>query len=334
MTRRVPVIFAIGLSGTAVVLAIGLGWSLSGPGPGRAPEGMAWVPGGWFWMGDEAFPDARPARRVWVDGFWMDRTEVTNARFARFVRETGHVTIAERRPDPRDFPGVPAEALVAGSIVFAPPRGPVPLNDPRGWWRYVAGASWRHPEGPGGTIEGRDDFPAVQIAWEDAAAYARWAGMRLPTEAEWEHAARGGLDRKRFAWGDDLLPADGRWRANIWQGHFPDTNTRADGFAGLAPAASFPPNAFGLFDLSGNAWEWCADWYRPDAYATGPDRNPTGPDFGFDPDEPGLPKRVQRGGSFLCTDQYCTRYLPGARGKGDPSSPASHLGFRCVKSAR
>ena len=299
------------------------------PPPGAAPDGMAWVPGGSFWMGDDAFPDA-PVHRVGVDGFWMDKTEVTNAQFARFVHATGYVTVAEKTPDPKDFPGAPPEALKAGSIVFAPPAQAVDLRDHGQWWRYVAGADWRHPDGPGSSIEGRDSLPVVHVCYDDAAAYAKWAAKRLPTEAEWEFAARGGLDRKPYAWGDEQKPG-GRWPANIWQGHFPNENTAEDGFPRAAPVGSFAPNAFGLFELSGNVWEWCADWYRPDYYGISPGRNPTGPAESFDPLEPGLPKRVQRGGSFLCSDTYCVRYKPGTRGKGEVTSGASHVGFRCVK---
>ena len=302
--------------------------------PGPAPEGMVWVPGGAFYMGDAEFNDA-PVHRVEVDGFWMDKTEVTNAQFARFVAATGYVTVAERAPDPKDFPGVAAEELKgvkAGSIVFTPPENPVDLRNHAQWWRYVPGANWRQPEGPGSGVEGKENFPVVHVSYDDAVAYAKWAGKRLATEAEWEFAARGGLDGKPYAWGDEQKPG-GKWPANIWQGHFPNENTAEDGFARAAPVASFAANAFGLHDLAGNVWEWCADWYRPDYYTVSPRRNPAGPEDSFDPVEPGLPKRVQRGGSFLCSDMYCVRYRPGTRGKGEVTSGASHVGFRCVKSA-
>jgi formylglycine-generating enzyme required for sulfatase activity len=302
------------------------------PPAGAAPEGMVWVPGGTFWMGDPGFNDA-PPHRVSVDGFWMDKTEVTNARFARFVAATGYVTVAERAPDPKDFPGVPPEDLKAGSLVFTPPAAPVDLREHYQWWRYVPGADWRHPEGPGSSIEGKDDLPVVQVCYDDAIAYAKWAGKRLPTEAEWEFAARGGLDRKPYGWGDEQKPG-GKWPANIWQGQFPGENTAEDGFPRAAPVGSFAANAFGLHDMAGNVWEWCADWYRPDYYGVSPPHNPTGPNDSFDPMEPGLPKRVQRGGSFLCSDLYCVRYKPGTRGKGEVTSGASHVGFRCVKSSR
>jgi formylglycine-generating enzyme len=310
--------------------------ALSGPAPsGPAPDGMVWIPGGEFRMGteDASYADAQPVHRVRVDGFWMDATEVTNAQFAGFVAATGYVTVAEHAPDPAEFPGAPAEALVPGSIVFTPPSFPVPLDNHLIWWRYLPGADWRHPDGPDSGIADLQDHPVVHVCWEDAAAYARWAGKRLPTEAEWEFAARGGLDGREYVWGDELTP-EGRWQANIWQGAFPGENTAADGFRGTAPVRSFPANGYGLFDMAGNVWEWCSDWYRPDYYADSPSENPRGPDDSFDPQEPGLPKRVQRGGSYLCSDMYCARYKPGPRGKGEPRSAASHVGFRCVKPAR
>jgi formylglycine-generating enzyme required for sulfatase activity len=302
--------------------------------PTPAPEEMVWIPGGTFFMGadDPSMADAKPVHEVTVSGFWMDRTEVTNRQFARFINATGYVTIAERKPDPKDFPDAPREKLVPGSIVFTPPTGRVSLDDPLVWWRYVPGANWRHPEGPESTIEGKDDHPVVQICWYDALAYANWAGKRLPTEAEWEYAARGKLARSRYVWGNDRLPG-GKWHANIWEGRFPEQNTVDDGFARTAPVGTFPPNGFGLSDMAGNVWEWCSDWYRP-TYETTPRANPTGPASSFDPDEANIPKRVQRGGSFLCSDIYCTRYLPGARGKGAPDSAANHVGFRCVLDAQ
>jgi sulfatase modifying factor 1 len=294
------------------------------------PEGMVWVPGGTFLMGSDEPDDgdAHPIHTVALDGFWMDRTEVTNRQFARFVKETGYVTVAEQTPTQEEFPEAPPENLVAGSLVFTPPAGRVSFDEPLSWWRYVPGASWRHPEGPGSTIEGKDDYPVVQVCWEDAVAYARWAGKRLPTEAEWEYAARGGKRGARYTWGDE--PAtEGTARVNHWQGRFPQQNTAADGYVRLAPAGSYAANGYGLFDMAGNAWEWCADWYRP-GYRTEPARNPTGPESSDDPLEPGTIKRVQRGGSFLCSDLYCRRYRPGARGKGEPRSAAEHVGFRCV----
>jgi len=296
---------------------------------------MVWIRGGTFWMGgnDASTSDAEPVHRVTVTGFWMDQTEVTNRQFATFVRATGYVTVAERQPDLADFSGVPASAVVPGLAVFTPPGQPVSLGDHLQWWRYVPGASWNHPNGPGSGIEGKDDFPVVHISYADADAFARWAGKRLPTEAEWEFAARGGLDRKKYVWGDSIEP-EGKPRMNVWQGRFPLQDLAADGFRGPAPVASFPANEFGLYDMAGNVWEWCSDWYRP-GYGISdqePLHDPQGPSSGYDPDDAGVPKRVQRGGSFLCSKEYCTRYLPGARGKGEPNSSASHIGFRRVRS--
>jgi len=299
---------------------------------------MVWIPSGTFWMGcdEPSFIDARPFHQVRVDGFWLDKTLVTNEQYAGFVRATRYKTVAERKPDAKDFPGAPPENLVPGALVFTPPPHPVSLRSHYQWWRYVREASWQHPEGPRSTIKGRLKHPVVQVAWEDALAYAQWAKKRLPTEAEFEYAARGGLDRKPFSWGDQLKP-DGKWRTNIWQGSFPSRNTAEDGFLTTAPVASFPPNGYGLYDMTGNVWEWCSDWYRGDYYKSFPAdaiaTNPHGPANSLDPFEPGVPKRVQRGGSFLCTDQYCARYLVGARGKGEPNSGCSNVGFRCAKDA-
>jgi formylglycine-generating enzyme len=305
--------------------------------PGPAPEGMVWIPGGTFWMGcaDCEMTDARPLHFVAVDGFWMDETPVTNEQFDKFVRATGYKTIAERPPDPKDFPGADPKMLVPGSGVFIQPAQDVPLNNQLQWWRYVPGANWRHPEGPGSTIRGRADHPVVQIAWDDAMAYAKWDGKRLPTEAEYEFAARGGWDRRPYAWGDELRPG-GRWPANIWQGRFPMKNTNEDGYERTSPVKAFPPNGFGLYDVAGNIWQWCSDWYRPDYFQALAGRttgNPQGPADSFDPQEPGVPKRVQKGGSFLCSDQYCRRYLVGSRGKGAVDSGSSNVGFRCVRPA-
>lgn len=285
---------------------------------------------------DCGMPDAAPVHLVSVKGFWMDRTPVTNRDFERFVRATRYVTVAERRPDPRDFPGVPIDKLVPGSVVFAPPRYPVSLDDYSQWWKYSPGASWRHPDGSASLIRGREEHPVVHIAWEDAAAYARWAGRRLPTEAEFEFAARGGLDRNRYPWGNELRP-NGRAAANIFEGHFPDADNHADGYAGTSPVTAFPPNRYGLYDMGGNVWQWCADWYRPDYYASltaTPTVDPKGPESSLDPQEPGAAKRVTRGGSFLCSDEYCSRYLVGSRGKAEVSSGSSNLGFRLVSDRR
>jgi len=314
--------------------------------PGQPPAGMVWIPGGEFSMGSTAETeslcgqpgltrDALPVHRVYVEGFWMDTTEVTNEEFEKFAKATGYITIAERTPTQEEFPNAPPENLVAGSTVFTPTLHPVPLNDFFQWWRYERGANWRHPEGPEGDLKGREKFPVVHIAYEDAVAFAKWAGKRLPTEAEWEFAARGGRAGEVYSWGNDLK-AGGKWMANIYQGRFPVKDTGEDGFKGIAPVAQFPANGYGLHDMAGNVWEWCNDWYRPDAYASRSDsgaaaRNPQGPDSSLDPAEPAEKKRVHRGGSYLCTDQYCTRYMVGTRGKGEVTTGSNHLGFRCVK---
>jgi formylglycine-generating enzyme required for sulfatase activity len=308
---------------------------------------MVWIPGGEFSMGadsptedhgssaSQATADARPIHRVYVDGFWMDRTEVTNGEFAAFVEATGYVTVAERAPRREDFADVPAAQLKPGSVVFSRPSH-ASLGDPLQWWKYVPGASWRHPLGPGTDIAGKERYPVVHVAYEDAAAYAAWAHKRLPTEAEWEFAARGGLTGKLYPWGDQFRNA-GQWMANTYQGQFPIEDIGADGFAGIAPVGQWSANRYSLHDMSGNVWEWTSDWYRVDYYAQqaavgdGVARNPRGPTSSFDPLEPGVRKRVQRGGSFLCTDQYCLRYLVGSRGKGEVSTGTNHLGFRCVR---
>ena len=300
------------------------------------PDGMVFIPAGDFAMGsDDADGDARPIHRVHVDGFFLDRTEVINADFARFVRATGWVTFAERAPRADEFPDAPPENLHAGSgrVHAARAPGARSIRSFAGGG-YQAGADWRHPLGPGSDLGGRERYLVVHVAWEDAVAYCRWAKKRLPTEAEWEYAARGGLAGRRYAWGEELLPG-GRWMANTFQGHFPDADSGEDGAIGLTTVASYPPNGYGLYDVAGNVWEWCSDWYRPDSYAAdaraGLVRNPRGPSAGFDPGEPGVEKRVMRGGSFLCSSDYCSRYLVGARGKGEPSSGTSHLGFRCAR---
>ncbi len=314
--------------------------------PGDAPAGMVWIPGGEFSMGcrdprnlpaggPDAMPDARPIHRVYVDGFWMDETEVTNEQFAKFVDATGYRTVAEIPPRQEDYPQAPPENLVAGSVIFTPPDHPVRLDNHYEWWDYIHGANWRHPLGPDSDLEGKEHYPVVHIAYDDAVAYCRWAGKRLPTEAEWEFAARGGLAGEVYIWGDEFNP-EGKWMANTFQGKFPRQDLATDGFAGIAPTRQFAPNPYGLYDMAGNVWEWCGDWYRHDYYAaltaTGRvARNPQGPDSPFDPVEPREKKRVHRGGSFLCTDQYCTRYMVGTRGKGEITSASNHLGFRCVK---
>jgi formylglycine-generating enzyme len=305
------------------------------------------IPGGEFSMGSEDptlkeicgghehMRDARPVHRVYVDPFWMDKTEVTNAQFKKFVEATGYKTVAEIAPTAEEFPTAPKENLVAGATVFTPTPNAVSLNNNYQWWRYQHGADWRHPEGPDSNIVGREQYPVVQIAYPDAEAYCAWAHKRLPTEAEWEFAARGGLSGAAYVWGDDFKP-QGRWMVNTYQGKFPVKDTGNDGYVGLAPVAKYPANGYGLYDMAGNVWEWCSDWYRADYYsqlASGEViRNPQGPKTPWDPAEPEVLKRVQRGGSFLCTDQYCTRYMVGTRGKGDEKTAANHLGFRCVES--
>ncbi len=313
------------------------------------PPDMVWVPSGEFemgWDGSEGRYDERPAHRVRVDGFWMDATEVTNAQFREFAEATGYITTAERKPDweqlkkqvPPGTPKPPDDVLVAGSLVFTPSAHPVDRRDHSQWWTWTPGADWRHPEGPGSSIDGRDNYPVVHIAWEDAVAYGKWAGKRLPTEAEWERAARYGHDGHRYAWGDDLTPG-GRHRANIWQGTFPHHNTADDGFERAAPVKSFPPNALGLYDMAGNVWEWTNDQFRPDTYSArvenlepgGCCNNPTGPDTTADPRNPYAgDSRVQKGGSFLCHPSYCESYRPSAKMAAPPDTGMSHLGFRCV----
>jgi formylglycine-generating enzyme len=315
---------------------------------GSAPEGMVWIPGGEFSMGStvsgDAFccmqganADAQPVHRVYVDGFWMDSTEVTNEQFEKFVDATNYITLAERTPTKEEFPGVAAENLVAGSLVFTPTADAVALDNYFQWWRYVPGANWRHPTGPASDLRGCEKFPVVHVAYADAVAYATWAGKRLPTEAEWEFAARGGFSGKIYAWGDEFHPRN-QAMANTYQGRFPMQDTGVDGFAGLAPVAQFAANEYGLYDMAGNAWEWCSDWYHANYYADLAARgavanNPQGPNTSYDPAEPAEKKRVQRGGSFICTDQYCTRYMIGTRGKGEAGTGSNHAGFRCVKSA-
>jgi len=311
------------------------------------PDGMVFIPGGTFSMGgvdprgltnggSEAFADARPIHRVSVDPIFMDTHEVTNAEFAAFVEATGYATIAEQKPTAEEFPGVPEDQLVAGSLVFTPPpKGSNPSQYVQ-WWRWQPGADWQHPYGPDSNIEGKGDWPVVHVAWEDAAAYAKWAGKRLPTEAEWEFAARGGQSGELYAWGNQWHP-EGSAMANTFQGTFPTENTAGDGFTRLAPVGQYPANPFGLQDMAGNVWEWCADWYHYSYYQMlGSDQvheNPAGPDQSFDPTEPGMRKKVQRGGSFLCTDQYCSRYMVGSRGRGEWRTGSDHVGFRCVRDA-
>lgn len=318
------------------------------PPTNKTPKGMVWIPGGEFSMGsnveDESLcsikgitKDASPVHRVYVDGYYMDKTEVTNEQFEAFVKATGYVTLAEKKPTIEEYPNVPVENLIAGSAVFTPTPAKVDLNNYIQWWSYVGGADWRHPKGPQSSIKGKEKYPVVHIAYDDAVAYANWAGKRLPTEAEWEFAARGGKTGELYAWGNTLKPK-GKFQANIYQGHFPvkDGDTGEDGFKDIAPTAQYQPNAYGLYDMGGNVWEWTNDWYSVDYYKSLSKskkitKNPQGPDAYNDPNDPTQIKRVHRGGSFLCTDQYCTRYMVGTRGKGEVRSAANHLGFRCVK---
>ncbi|QDT63673.1 formylglycine-generating enzyme family protein [Calycomorphotria hydatis] len=313
--------------------------------PTENPEGMVWIPGGTFEMGNpepnEHQRDEDPVHTVTLDGYWMDETEVSNQQFKEFVDATGYVTIAEKKPKKEDFLGqvpdisvIPDENLVAGSICFNSDFDPSTIDKskplwPYAVWQHVEGANWREPQGPGSSIDEIMDHPVVHIAWPDAVAYAEWAGKRLPTEAEWEYAARGGLKDAAYPWGNERQP-DGEWMHNIWQGDFPYENKNDDGFKTSAPVKTFPPNAYGLYDMSGNVWEWCHDWYRPDYYFHSPERNPFGPSSSYDPQEPMIPKRVQRGGSFMCSDTYCIGYRVTARMKGDLMTGTFHCGFRCV----
>jgi sulfatase modifying factor 1 len=306
----------------------------------KALPNMPWVPGGTFRMGSEDFyPEERPVHEVHVDGFWMDRYAITNDLFSSFVDATGYKTLAERELNPADFPGAPPENLVPGSMVFRKTRGPVDLDNYAKWWAWVPGTSWRHPSGPHSSIDGMEQNPVVQIAYEDAEAYARWAGKELPTEAEWERAARGGLEGKKFAWGDEHNP-EGKVMANYWQGEFPWQNMALDGFEGTSPVGFFPPNGYGLFDMAGNVWEWTSDWYvhRPAEEVVksccGPAINPriTSPDKSYDPRQPQfhIPRKVVKGGSYLCASNYCLRYRPAARQPQMIDTAMSHIGFRCV----
>lgn len=337
----------------------------STPAPATQPaqpttDGMRWIPAGEFTMGSDdpkTMPNERPARRVRVDGFWMDETPVTNAQYRNFAEATGYVTVAERPVDweeirkqvPPGTPKPPDEALAPGSLVFTPPKGPVDLREMAAWWTWTTGANWRHPQGPASTIEGLDDYPVLHIAYEDAVAYANWAKKRLPTEAEWEYASGGGVtSNTRYWWGDEFVPTvgphAGRFMANTFTGDFPWRNTVEDGFAGVAPVRAFPANGYGLHGMSGNVWNWTSDLYRADAHARAMletkesgaacCHNPTGPRSTFDPSRhvPAAEERVIKGGSFLCNPSYCESYRPTAR-RGTPiDTGTGHIGFRCVRS--
>jgi sulfatase modifying factor 1 len=296
-----------------------------------ARRGAVLVPGGAFRMGSDRFyPEEGPVRTVAVGDLWVDEHPVTNAAFRRFVKETGHVTVAERAPHPGDFEGADPSELVPGSLVFTPTKGPVPLDDWTRWWRWVPGAQWRQPEGPGSTLHGRDLHPVVHVGYEDAAAYAVWAGRRLPTEAEWEHAARGGLDQATYAWGDDPAPR-GRVMANRWFGRFPWENLRPHGFERTSPVKRFPANGYGLYDVTGNVWEWTATGWPDDgaapAEATHGCCSPRAPELTEHA------RRVIKGGSHLCAPSYCLRYRPAARQGQEVRSSTGHVGFRCVSDA-
>jgi formylglycine-generating enzyme len=301
---------------------------------------MVWIPGGTFRMGSEDFyPEERPIHMVHVDGFWMDRHTVTNQQFARFVAETRYVTVAERPLKAEDYPGAPPENLVPGALVFYKTTGPVDLRNYANWWSWVPGTNWRHPRGPDSSIRGIEQHPVVHVADEDAQAYARWAGKKLPTEAEWEFAARGGIDGAKFCWGDEHFP-DGKAVANTWQGEFPWENLNRDGYEGTSPVGSFPPNGYGLYDMAGNVWEWTADWFVPHhaneivKSCCGPPSNPriTSPCKSYDPAQPQflIPRKVVKGGSYLCAPNYCLRYRPAARQPQMIETGMSHIGFRCI----
>lgn len=305
-------------------------------------ENMVLIPAGEFLMGasdKEGREDEYPQHRVKLNSYWIDKTEVTNASFAKFVKETGYVTTAERKPDweemkkqlPPGTPKPPDHVFVAASLVFSAPQKVNNLNDASQWWVWQKGADWKHPHGPNSNINGKDNYPVVHISWDDAMAYCQWAGKRLPTEAEWEYASRGGLKNALYPWGNEDIEK-GLIKANTWQGNFPVKNTNWDKFGGLAPTKSFAPNAYGLYDMAGNVWEWCIDWYRSDYYTTTSQTNPQGPTDSYDPMEPTVPKKVVRGGSFMCNASYCKGYRVTSRMKTSKDTSLEHTGFRCVSS--
>jgi formylglycine-generating enzyme len=310
----------------------------STPAPAPYP-GMVWIPGGTFRMGsNKHYPEERPVHRVTVGGFWIDRYPVTNARFQQFVAATNHVTFAEIPPDPKDYPGALPEMLYAGSLVFVKPDGPVDRGNVGNWWQFMRGANWRHPHGRDTSIDAKWEHPVVHVAFSDAEAFAQWEGKALPTEAEWEFAARGGLDGADYAWGDEFLPND-RHMANTWQGEFPWRNMASDGYVGTSPVGTYDANGYGLYDMIGNVWEWTTDWYEP----RHPDEavkacciplNPRGgrEDASYDPCQPEvrIPRKVLKGGSHLCAPNYCRRYRPAARFPEPVDTSTCHVGFRCI----
>ena len=353
--RQIGIAMALALASmSAAYLAVGGGWPAWLRGTDASPHaGMVWIPAGEFLMGSaakQARSNEQPVFKASVSGFWMDATDVTNAQFAAFVHATGYLTTAERKPEweslrvqlpPEATPPDPA-LLVPGAMVFKGSAQAVPLDDWSRWWAYVPGADWRHPQGPGSDLRGKDDYPVVQVSWDDAQAYAHWIGKRLPTEAEWEYAARGGLEQVDYAWGSGA-PQDARSKANIFpaQRRFPVVQAAYQAQVGTRPVKSYPANGYGLYDMAGNVWQWTADRYRADRFsqlaaAAAPVRDPQGPDDSYDADDPGAPlhapKRVIRGGSFLCDESYCLSYRPSARRGADPANPMSHIGFRLVQS--
>jgi formylglycine-generating enzyme required for sulfatase activity len=295
---------------------------------GAPAKNMVWIPDGEFLMGSEQFyPEEGPVRPASVDGFWMDEHPVTVAEFRRFVKATGHVTWAEIAPEAADYPGAAPEMLVPGSLVFQRTQGPVDLRDYRNWWSWVPGAQWRHPEGAGSTLHGRELHPVTHIAHQDAVAYAEWAGKQLPTEVQWERAARGGLEGKVYCWGDEFAPR-GKMMANTWQGEFPYENQLLDGYERTSPVGNFPPNGYGLYDMAGNVWEWTADPFTPDH--SEPHRPCCAPENGRHAPGDEYPRRVTKGGSHLCAPSYCLRYRPAARQGETIDTTTGHIGFRCI----
>ena len=309
--------------------------------------GMVLIPGGIFDMGGDnaqASADEYPKHKVQISPFYMDITEVTNAQFKKFIDATGYITTAEKKPDweelkktvPPGTPKPPDSVMVAASLVFNQTSGPVSLNDYSQWWKWSTGANWKHPQGPGSSIAGKDNYPVVQVSWDDAMAYCKWAGKRLPTEAEWEFAARGGLTNNIYPWGNEHVNT-GKPKANSWEGNFPWLNEKKDGFITAAPVKSYSANGYGLYDMAGNVWEWCSDWFNSDYYKTVANTtsiNPQGPAKSFDPDEPYTQKRSLRGGSFLCNDSYCSGYRAARRMKSSPDTGLEHTGFRCVRDSK